>query len=169
DQWMLVISNMKEKNVIFVAISCIAEFDMIVKKDEVKIQVEDITIEKDNIFILEDKEQHLNGKTVIYKIHLDSHKTDKVIFKVVEVEKYKEEEIGGIVSFVHDIQTYFFIFNANGIYRLTIELDNNDFEQFNYPKRFIKELETLYRSKSCIFRINNCIFGNYFHIEQYRE
>ncbi|CAG8608668.1 3606_t:CDS:10 [Funneliformis mosseae] len=142
---------------------------MTVKKDEIKIQIEDITIEKDNIFTLEDKEQHLNGKTVIYKIHLDLHKTDEVIFKVIKVEKYKEEEIGGIVSFVHDIQTYFFIFNANGIYRLTIELDNDDFEQFNYPKRFIKELEILYRLKSCIFRINNCIFGNYFHIEQYRE
>ncbi|CAG8651768.1 8685_t:CDS:2, partial [Funneliformis mosseae] len=160
--FMLAISNNfedKEDNFIFVAISCVIE------KDESVIDIDDQTTVDNG-----KREQPLNGKTIIYKVVLDSSKQEKI-------KLYKEKEIGGIVSFIHkennSSKTDCFIFNANGIYRLSLFGSNNicskSFKHFNYPKSLIIELNTLFKSKSYIFRIKNCIFDHYFYIEQYRE
>ncbi|CAG8606784.1 8798_t:CDS:2, partial [Funneliformis caledonium] len=132
--------------------------DLHVKKDESVIDIDDqITIDNNK------RKQHLNGKTVIYKVILDSSKQEKI-------KPYKKEEIGGIVSFVHEKNNFSkadcFIFNAKGIYRLSLSLKN--FDYFNYPKSLMDELDTLFKNKS-ILRIKNCIFDHYFYIEQYRE
>ncbi|CAG8468624.1 16132_t:CDS:2 [Funneliformis caledonium] len=166
--YMLAISNnfeIMKDNFIFVAISCVIEIDIQVKKDESVIDIDDQTsIDSDK------REQPLNEKTIIYKVALDSTKQEKI-------KPYKKEEIGGIVSFVHEknnsSKTDCFIFNANGIYKLSLcEFDNiclKNFEHFNYPKSLIIVLDTLSKNKSCILRIKNCIFDHYFYIEQCRK
>ncbi|CAI2191733.1 12232_t:CDS:1, partial [Funneliformis geosporum] len=192
-KWMIAISNIQQK-FIFVAISYVTEFDMLAKKGKgVSIQLEtpEIIINVNEEATIENDEKSLskagfnqliNGKTVIYKIAIDSlnkgEQEEEIIVKKVEI--FKKEKIGGIVSFVHGeynsskiAKTNCFIFNAGGIYNLSIcEIDNNclkTFEHFDYPRRLIIELDTFYKTKSCIFRIKNCIFDHYFYIEQYRE
>ena len=67
-------------------------------------------------------------------------------------------------------KTYCFIFNIDGIYRYTLnDHDVRDKERFDYPKKLQCELETLYKDKSCIARLNDCIYDHYFFIEQYKE
>ncbi|CAG8621232.1 15274_t:CDS:10 [Funneliformis mosseae] len=189
-KWMLAISNQVEymnQKVIFVAISCVTELDMLVKAEPIELNntLEPIAIQVDASIknlseIIKDKNQ-LNGKTVIYKMILSSSEQgkEKVLINVNngKINKYKELNIGGVVSFVHDKSSSdkftkidCFIFNANGIHRLRFcdnHLDN--LEHFDYPRRFIIELNTLYKSVPCISRIKNSVFGHYFHIEQYRE
>ncbi|CAG8544091.1 966_t:CDS:2 [Funneliformis mosseae] len=147
-----------DNNFIFVAISYVIEMDLHVKKDESVIDIDDqITIDNNK------RKQPLNGKTIIYKVILDSSKQEKI-------KPYKKEEIGGIVSFVYEKNNFSkadcFIFNAKGIYRLSFSLKN--FDYFKYPKILMDELDTLFKNKS-ILRIKNCIFDHYFYIEQYRE
>ncbi|CAI2190283.1 12320_t:CDS:10, partial [Funneliformis geosporum] len=170
-KWMFATSNNfkeLEKNFIFVAISYVTEIDM---------QVPETIIEVDKPTFFENfllkanrtqKEQRLNGKTVIYKADLDLFTQDKEL-----IDKYKEIQIGGIVSFAHEYnsneitKTDCFILNFNGINRLS--LSNNSLKKFNYPKRLIIELDALYKNKSWMLRIKNCIFDHYFYVEQYRE
>ncbi|CAG8601813.1 13824_t:CDS:10 [Funneliformis caledonium] len=189
-KWMLAISNQVEymnQKVIFVAISCVTELDMLVKAEPIELNnsLEPIAIQVDasikNLSEIKKDKNLLNGKTVIYKMILSSSEQDKekVLINVNngKINKYKEQNIGGVVSFVHDKSSSdkftkidCFIFNANGIHRLRFcdnHLDN--LEHFDYPRRFIIELNTLYKNIPCISRIKNSVFGHYFHIEQYRE
>ncbi|CAG8521298.1 1275_t:CDS:2 [Funneliformis mosseae] len=181
-KWMLATSNMDQnQKTIFVAISCVTESDMTVNKD-----VQNISSKFETNIRVENR-----GKTVILKIE----KSEKLESEgIKEIKDYKQQEnIGGIVSFLDDENDsdekdsnkidsgkngfnkhgpVCFIFNASGIYRLECTLNNKglkNFEQFNYPKKLMNELETLYKSKSCLLRINDCIFNHYFHIEQYTE
>ncbi|CAG8613231.1 11543_t:CDS:10, partial [Funneliformis caledonium] len=187
-KWMLATSNMDQnQKTIFVAISCVTESDMTVNKDEQNISSKfETNIRVEN-----------RGKTVVLNIE----KLEKLEPEGIKV--YKQENIGGIVSFVDDEndsdevysskndsdeknsnkidsgkndfnkhEPVCFIFNGSGIYRLECTLNNKrlkNFEQFNYPKKLMNELESLYKSKSCLLRINDCIFNHYFHIEQYTE
>ncbi|CAG8581005.1 17961_t:CDS:10 [Funneliformis caledonium] len=176
-KWMLAISNQIEQGVIFVAISCVTESDMLVRNDESN------NLDKDNISEIKEikidecnfsESKPSSGKTVIYKIELNS-KNEK---DNNEPNIYKMENMGGVVLFVHDTIThdksthdnYCFIFNAGGIHRRTI-CDNilNGLEHFNYPRRLENELNNLRKTKSCISRIKNSVFDHYFYIEQYKE
>ncbi|CAG8701098.1 2811_t:CDS:2 [Funneliformis mosseae] len=113
------------------------------------------------------------------------------------ISEYKKENFGGIVFFVDDEtgsdvndsnekytknksgendsdkhKPVCFIFNASGIYRIECTFNNKsskNFEQFNYPKISMNELKNLTDSESRIHCIKNCIFDNYFHVEQYKE
>ncbi len=125
-------------------------------------------------------EQPLSGRTVIYRITLTQFETGgKVLIDInsEKVDKYEEMKFGGVVSFVHDkskfgerTKTDCLIFNANGIHRFSIcDYHSEDIEHFNYPKRLMVELSTIYRTKPCTSRIKNCVFDHYFYIEQYRE
>ncbi|CAI2169996.1 14158_t:CDS:10 [Funneliformis geosporum] len=176
-KWMLAISNQVKymnQDVIFVAISCVTETDMLVKNDE--------SINLDNISEIEEikiddlgesgESNHLSGKTVIYKMVLNL-KMEKNYTK-----EWKVENMGGVVLFVHDkttrdllaTKTYCFIFNACGIHRLKYCDDYiEDLEHFNYPKRLYNELNNLFRSKTCFSRIKNSVFDHYFYIKQYKE
>ncbi|RIA94098.1 hypothetical protein C1645_866204 [Glomus cerebriforme] len=118
-----------------------------------------------------------SGNTVIYQVDLNRKSSSKIT----------ELSVGGIAVFVHNKtsetmenetilnemikKTYCFIFNANGIHRNTFthDLIDKGMKHFLYPKRFQIELETLYKNKSCITRLNNSIFDHYFFIEQYKE
>ncbi|CAG8499279.1 12721_t:CDS:2 [Funneliformis caledonium] len=205
-KWMLAISN-RDKNAIFVAISCVTESDM--KKSEKNssntengktvifkienLECERITIAQDKN-LSEYKEENfkvdnseLEEIIIAQDNNLFEHKEENFKVNNLEPEKiiiaqdknlseYKKENFGGIISFVDDKndsnKMVCFIFNVNGIYRLECMLNNHylkNFEQFNYPKKLMNELEALYKSKSCIFRIKDCIFDHYFHIEQYTE
>ncbi|CAG8576470.1 6087_t:CDS:2 [Funneliformis mosseae] len=171
-KWMLAISNQIEQGVIFVAISCVTESDMLVRNDESN------NLDKDNISEIKEikidecnfsESKPSSGKTVIYKIELNL-KNEK---DNNEPNIYKMENMGGVVLFVHDKSThdnYCFIFNAGGIHRRTI-CDNilNGLEHFNYPRRLENELNNLRKTKSCISRIKNSVFDHYFYIEQYKE
>ncbi|CAG8507128.1 476_t:CDS:10 [Funneliformis caledonium] len=113
------------------------------------------------------------------------------------ISEYKKENFGGIVFLVDDEtgsdvndsnekntknksgendsdkhKPVCFIFNASGIYRLECTFNNKsskNFKQFNYPKIIMNELKNLTDSESRINSIKNCIFDNYFHVEQYKE
>lgn len=170
---MLAISNCIDQEFVFVAISCVSKFDMLVKTNE-KNETENldnlkftlkknkkagsiaIGIDKDenqgnNINEKqenEDNESNLNekpGKTVIYKISLKSENNN--------YEKVYESKISGVVTFIHQGYTSneilnCFIFNGSGIYRFTYCEDNlKDLKHFNYPRKFMIELDTLYKPK----------------------
>ncbi|CAI2188800.1 4174_t:CDS:1, partial [Funneliformis geosporum] len=184
---MLAISNKVEymnQEVIFVAISCVTEFDMLVKAEsnELNNKLEPVTIQvDDNLSKISFKQDNnlLNGKTVIYKMILGSTEKDKVFINVNngKVDEFKVEKIGGVVSFVHDktssekrTKTDCFIFNADGIHGIHglrfNDKSSDNLEHFNYPRRLTIELNTLYKTISCISRIKNSVFDHYFHIEQ---
>src|SRR4051794_19417288 len=164
----------------------------VIKSDNQKneIRVRDISISDDKIRYDEEDEQsedcedfsveisheseNEHGQTIIFRINLSSFSQETI----------NEKPVGGIVVFVHNKsietkkekkeekfkKTYCFVFNVDGIYRYTF--DNHDLrnhELFNYPKRLRHELETLYKNKSCIARLDDCIFDHYFFIEQYNE
>ncbi len=198
---MLAISNRVEymnQKVIFVAISCVKNFDTFAKKYEgidktesvnlgdtlgfnaTKVDNKKPIIENDieNLSRIEHKQEQqlVNEKTVIYRINFDSSEQDEVNLYNLKVNKYKEENIGGVVSFVHDKSTFnemtktdCFIFNDNGIHRLTFYKNHlKDLKHFNYPRRLMIELNTLNKIES-ISLIKNCVFDHYFYVEQYKK
>ncbi|CAB4420443.1 unnamed protein product [Rhizophagus irregularis] len=170
-KWMLAISNCIDQEFVFVAISCVSKFDMLVKTNE-----ENETENLDNLkFTLkknkkagsiaigidkdenqgnninekqenEDNESNLNekpGKTVIYKISLKSENNN--------YEKVYESKL------------------VDGIYRFTYCEDNlKDLKHFNYPRKFMIELDTLYKTKTRALQLKNCVFDHYFYTVQYK-
>ncbi|RIA94096.1 hypothetical protein C1645_818567, partial [Glomus cerebriforme] len=197
-KWMVAISNYTTSKNVLVAISRVTKSDMTspgkrkkkmnrcstisIYDNKMKFDIE----ESDELKMIkvdngenENMDRNIkteNGVTVIYQVDLNRN----------SISKITELSVGGIVVFVHKSietieneitpdkmikKTYCFIFNVYGIYRNTFthDLIDKGMKHFFYPKRFQTELETLYKNKSCITRLDNSVFDHYFFIEQYKE
>ncbi|PKK60595.1 hypothetical protein RhiirC2_856762 [Rhizophagus irregularis] len=190
-KWILAISNcidQIDQKFVFVAISCVTKFDMLAKESK-KIETENLNnlLKEDNLLNsaksfaigIEDtnKDQENEGQknniskksgiTIIYKVTLNDDKTPSNIQYIYN--------ISGVVTFIHKESTSnkilnCFIFNANGIYKLTCENNSkDDLKHFNYPRRFMIELNTLYETEPCTSQLINCVFDHYFYTVQYKE
>ncbi|CAB5386008.1 unnamed protein product [Rhizophagus irregularis] len=186
-KWMLAISNCIDQKFVFVAISCVTKFDMLTEKSE-KIETENLNnlLKEDNLlnsaesFAIgigdtnkdQEKEGQKNniskksGITIIYKVTLNDGKVHRNPIHY---------NTSGVVTFIHKESTSnkilnCFIFNANGIYKFTCENNSkDDLKHFNYPRRFMIELNTLYKTKPCTSQLINCVFDHYFYTVQYKE
>ncbi|PKC01403.1 hypothetical protein RhiirA5_504635 [Rhizophagus irregularis] len=186
-KWMLAISNCIDQKFVFVAISCVTKFDMLTEKSE-KIETENLNnlLKEDNLLNSAEsfaigigdtnKDQEKQGQknniskksgiTIIYKVTLNDGKVHRNPIHY---------NTSGVVTFIHKESTSnkilnCFIFNANGIYKFTCENNSkDDLKHFNYPRRFMIELNTLYKTKPCTSQLINCVFDHYFYTVQYKE